>query len=70
VRTVSDEDFSAWARATAASGPQLDLHGYQQLLKPGIDPAPHTYSAVASGLFDTALMLPMQASAVTQSAEN
>jgi len=70
VHTVSDEDFSAWASAAAAAGPQLDLHGYQQLLKPGTDPMPHTYSAVAPGLFDTALMLPMHASVATQSPEN
>ena len=70
VRTVSDEDFSGWAKAAAAAGPPLDLSGYRQLLKPGTDPAPHTYSAVDSGLFDTALMLPMQASAAPQSPEH
>ncbi|MDB5977128.1 MAG: Ubiquinol oxidase subunit 2 [Nevskia sp.] len=69
-RAVSDADFIAWARAAATVGPPLDAQGYQQLLKPGTEPTPHTYAAVAPGLFDTALMLPMQASAAPHAPEN
>ncbi len=69
VRAVSDQDFSSWTTAIAAAGVPLDPGAFQTLLRPGNDPAPHSYSTVPPGLFDSVLMLPMRPSAPTTTPE-
>ena len=52
VRTVSPDDFTAWARATRGVGPTLDAAGYTALARQSGKLPSATYGAVAPGLFD------------------
>ena len=51
VRSVSLEEFAAWAKSTRGAGPTLDAAGYAVLARQGTV-VPSTYGAVAPGLFD------------------
>jgi len=56
LRAVTADQFSAWASATAASGPELDEAGYRKLLRQSQNVTPYTYRAVEPGLFDAIVM--------------
>ncbi len=59
VRAVADQDFTSWV-AAAESGASLDVDAYKSLLKPAIEPIPHTYHCVPPNLFDAVVMRPLQ----------
>jgi cytochrome o ubiquinol oxidase subunit 2 len=56
LEAVSAEQFSAWARATSASGPILDEGAYRRLLEQSENLKPYTYRTVQPGLFDAIVM--------------
>ena len=54
VRSVSPQQFAAWA-AAAHGGPALDGLSYAQLVRPSSYVKPFTYGSVAPGLFEDIL---------------
>jgi len=51
VRSVSLDEFNAWARSTRGAGPTLDAASYAALARQGTAP-PSTYGAVDPSVFD------------------
>ena len=49
---VPRDRFAAWAASVRGKGPVLDGRGYMELEKPSSYVKPHSYGAVAPGLFD------------------
>jgi cytochrome o ubiquinol oxidase subunit 2 len=52
LRSVSAEEFAAWAGATRGAGPALDAAGYAALARQSIKVSPSTFGSVAPDLFD------------------
>jgi len=52
VRSVSPDDFTAWARAARGVGPTLDAAGYTALARQSGKLPPATFGSVSPGLFD------------------
>jgi cytochrome o ubiquinol oxidase subunit 2 len=55
VHALPAADFSAWAAATRATGPELDEASYRTLLQQSENVTPYTYRTVQAGLFDAIL---------------
>ena len=55
LKAVPPAEFQAWAAATRAKGPTLDLATYGQLARQSRSVAPFTYSAVQPDLFQAVL---------------
>jgi cytochrome o ubiquinol oxidase subunit II len=49
---VSPDEYSQWVARARANGPVLDEEAYRALLRPSSNVSPHTYRAVAPGLFE------------------
>jgi cytochrome o ubiquinol oxidase subunit 2 len=52
LRSVSADEFAAWARAARGAGPALDAGGYAALARQSGNAARSTFGAVAPDLFD------------------
>jgi cytochrome o ubiquinol oxidase subunit II len=57
VNSLSDSAFKSWVANTQAGSATLDKAAYEALLKPSIVEKEQSYSKVAQGLFDQALMM-------------